>query len=184
MKLKNGYDNLLLLSGISLLMIAVQLVGQFDMVATRQWGILPRSLSTLPHILTAPWIHGNWSHLVNNLAGMWTFSLLCLLQGQRHFILSSCIIVTLGGLLVWCFARHSYHIGASGWIFGLFGVTIANAYFKKRLLDFLIAVGVIFFYGGMIFGVLPTQPNVSFESHFFGFLSGVIASYALRKVHR
>ena len=38
----------------------------------------------------------------------------------------------------------------------------------------------MFFYGGMVFGVLPTQ-GVSFESHLFGAIAGVFAAFTLSK---
>jgi membrane associated rhomboid family serine protease len=38
---------------------------------------------------------------------------------------------------------------------------------------------VLFFYGGLIFGVLPGQPGVSWEGHLFGFIGGVLAAKQL-----
>ena len=37
-----------------------------------------------------------------------------------------------------------------------------------------------FLYGSMVWGIFPTDPDVSFESHFFGALIGVILAIVLR----
>lgn len=146
------------------------------------FGILPGDRESLPFIYTAPWIHGSWMHLTNNLVGMSVFSSLCLIRGNDFFIRASFIIITLTGVLVWFFGRsHSVHIGASGWIFGLWSLSIALAWFQRSFLNIVIALFVAFFYGGMIWGVLPSNPYISFESHLFGALSGIVAAYALTR---
>lgn len=140
------------------------------------FGIRPRQTQSLPCILVSPFIHGSWMHLFNNIAGFIIFAGLALLKSRRFFIYSSVFIVVFGGLLVWLFARSASHIGASGWIFGLWALCIANAYFHRSLVNFCIAVFVILIYGGMAVGLLPTSAAISFEGHIFGAASGVIAA--------
>ncbi len=149
-----------------------------------RFGISPRVVETLPHIYSAPLLHGNTAHLVNNLIGLMVFSSLCLLRGIKFYLWSSFIIITLTGLMVWLFARPAIHIGASGWIFGLWSLTIAMAWFDRRFINIVIAVFVIFFYGGMFYGVLPGRPGVSFESHLFGAVAGVICALLMAKTRR
>lgn len=145
-----------------------------------QFGIYPRNTQSLHHIFSAPLLHGSLSHLLNNLMGLAIFSWLCLLRTVRLYIWSSVFIIAASGLLVWFFGRNAIHIGASGWIFGLWSLSIALAFFDRRLLNILIAIGVIFFYGGMAYGVLPQDPGISFEAHFFGAIAGVIAAWLSR----
>ena len=40
---------------------------------------------------------------------------------------------------------------------------------------------VLFFYGGMVFGVLPTTGFVSFESHLFGAIAGIVTAVFLER---
>lgn len=141
------------------------------------FGILPRDINSLPYVLTSPWIHGGVSHLINNLIGLAIFSWLCLLRSVRLYVWSSFFIIVAGGLLVWCFGRPAMHIGASGWIFGLWSLSIALAWFDRNAKNIFIAVLVVLFYGGMIYGVLPQEDDVSFEAHFFGAVTGVIAAW-------
>lgn len=145
------------------------------------WGIQPRDPHSLLHIFTAPFLHGSTYHLTNNLLGMAIFGSLCLLRGVPFFYRSSLFIIVVSGLLVWAFGRGGLHIGASGWIFGLWSLAIAMAVFQRRVLDIVIAIGVVLLYGGMIFGVLPGRPNVSFEAHLFGAFAGVLYAYLDRK---
>lgn len=142
-----------------------------------QYGLVPRQLNSLPGIYVAPFLHGSLAHLINNLIGLFIFSSLLFVHSLQRYLWSSFFIITLTGLLVWCFGRSALHIGASGWIFGLWALTIATAWFDRRFMNILIALLVVFFYGGMMWGVLPTDPRVSFESHLFGAIAGVVCAF-------
>lgn len=83
--------------------------------------------------------------------------------------------------MVWVAGREHTHIGASGWVFGLWSLCIAMAWVEKSVSSILVAMFVIVFYGSMIYGVLPGDPGISFESHFFGALSGVLCAFFLHR---
>lgn len=169
---------------LCMLMVGVHVINLLTQGMLFQLALHPRDIQSLPFIYTSPWIHGNWQHLINNLLGFIIFSTLCLIRGVPFYIKSSLLIITFTGLLVWAFARGAHHVGASGWIFGLWSLSIALAWFQRNLLNFVIAVFVAFFYGGMIYGVLPNDPLVSFESHFFGAISGVFTAYLMTRKKR
>lgn len=169
---------------VLLVMYAVQLVNALSQGALRVFGIQPREIHALPGVLFAPFIHGSWWHLFNNTIGFVIFSALCLTQGLRFYVKTSAFIVIVGGALVWLFGRQAIHVGASGWIFGLWSLCIALAWFERSVLNILIALGVIAFYGGMIMGVLPGNPYISFEGHAFGALAGVLAAALFGKRRR
>ena len=144
------------------------------------FGILPRETEGIKGILFAPFLHANLEHLLSNSVPMlvltttlyWFYPRIA----TRIFLLS----MIMGGTLVWILARTSYHIGASGVIFSLVGFLTASGIFRKRFKAFLLGLAVFLFYGGIIWGVLPTQPGVSWESHLFGFISGVALAYIFR----
>lgn len=139
-------------------------------------GIRPRNVHHLPMIFTAPFIHGSWQHLLNNLMGLLVFAPLSLFKGARVFYKNSAFIIIVTGLLVWCFARDGNHIGASGWLFGLWSLAIARAFVEKNISNFIIALVVIICYGGMIYGVLPSQKSISFEAHLSGAIAGILCA--------
>lgn len=145
------------------------------------FGIVPRYLESLPGIYVAPFLHGDMAHLLNNLVGLVIFSSLLFVHSLKRYLWSSFFIITVTGILVWLFARSALHIGASGWIFGLWSLLIATAWFERRLVNILIALAVAFFYGGMLYGVLPNDPRISFESHLFGAIAGVLCAFMQSK---
>ena len=99
------------------------------------------------------------------------------MQWGRAVFIKSMLLIWLGaGLCVWVLGRNAMHIGASGIVYGLFGFLVVAGFYSKKLHLLLISLVIAFLYGGMIFGVLPTQRFVSFEYHFFGFVMGVLSA--------
>ena len=166
---------------ISAAMTAVHVIDLFLGGLLKSFGIQPREIGSAYTIATAPWLHADFVHLGSNLAAFVVLGSLVLLQGLRYFVKASALIIVLGGALVWLLGRESTHIGASGWIFGLWSLVIALAWFDRSPRNIAIALAVVFFYGGMVFGVLPTASYISFESHLFGAVAGVFAAFTLSK---
>ena len=133
------------------------------------YGIYPRKADGLAGILFAPFLHGGWSHLLSNSIPMLVLTTV-LFWFYRNLATKVLVLSALmGGTLVWIFARSSYHIGASGVIFALVSFLIASGIFRKKVKALLLAIVIIFLYGGVVWGILPTQAGVSWESHLFGF---------------
>ena len=169
------------IAGVGATMIAVHVANLFTGGYLSNFGIEPREIGGAYTIVTAPFIHSDIAHLGSNLAAFVVLGSLVLLQGLRYFVKASAVIIGVGGALVWLFARTGDHIGASGWIFGLWSLVIALAWFDRSPRNIAIALAVVFFYGGMVFGVLPTEGYISFESHLFGAIAGVFAAFTLSK---
>lgn len=141
-------------------------------------GIQPRSSEGLDGIAWAPFLHGGFPHLISNTIPFAILSALALTGGLRRYLTASVLIILIGGALVWAFAigSNENHIGASGWVFGLFGFLIAAAWFEKRPLSIIVAAAALFIYGGTIlFGFVP-RPGLSWEGHLFGFIAGIVAA--------
>lgn len=170
----------MVIGGICAAMVAVHVAG-WVIPPIRALGIHPRDPQSVWMIVTAPFIHADLAHLGNNLLAFAVLAGVATVRGVRHFLLASLIIIGLGGGLVWLLGRNAIHIGASGWIFGLWSLAIVEAWFDRSPPAIVISVAVLFFYGGMAWGVLPMQPGVSFESHLFGAIAGVVAAYRLRR---
>ena len=144
-------------------------------------GIIPRRIAGLDGILWSPFLHDGFSHLISNTVPFAVLSGLVLVQGVRRWINASVIIVIAGGLLVWAFAigSNELHIGASGWVFGLFGFLVVSAILERKLISIGIGLVALFFYGSTIlFGFIP-RPGLSWEGHLFGFIAGIIAARIL-----
>jgi len=137
------------------------------------FGIFPRTLHGLIGIFTAPLIHGDILHLASNTVpllflGVVLFFFYNQIGGQVFF---RAYFWTNG--LVWLFARPANHIGASGVVYALAFFLIFFGLFRRDFLSIFISVIVLLLYGGVFYGVLPTDPRVSWESHFAGALVGI-----------
>jgi membrane associated rhomboid family serine protease len=145
-----------------------------------QYGVYPLRASGLTGIVMAPLIHGSLSHLFSNTAPLLILGT-ALLYGYPRSAKIAIPVLYLGtGLGVWLFARSAYHIGASGLSFGImfFILTIGVLRWDKRAI--ILSMLVFFLYGSMIWGIFPTKPGVSFESHFFGAVIGVALAILLK----
>ena len=141
------------------------------------FGLLPRTMGGLFGIISCPFIHAGLFHLISN-----SVPLLVLLtvtavffKKDSFYIVTSIII--LGGIMVWLFGRSSYHVGASGLVYGLAGFLISFGVYKKKIIPLIISIIITFTYGiSMLIGLLPIFPGVSWEGHLFGAIAGVITA--------
>jgi membrane associated rhomboid family serine protease len=141
-------------------------------------GIYPRQVFGLIGIIFAPVIHGNYIHLISNALPLLILGTVLFYFYDRIAIPVFLLCYFPTGILVWIFGKPNYHIGASGLIYGIAFFLMTFGFFRKDFGSLLISAIVVFFYGGIIYGVFPTQPGVSWESHFFGALMGLVsASY-------
>ena len=147
-------------------------------------GVYPRTTWGIIGVLTGPLIHGNYLHLISNalpllILGTALFYFYDRIAVRVFFV---CYLST--GLLVWIFAKQNFHIGASGLIYGIAFFLMTFGLFRKDFSSLLISVVVAFFYGGIIYGVFPNQPGISWESHFFGALMGIVSASFYSKRRR
>jgi membrane associated rhomboid family serine protease len=145
-----------------------------------QFGLVPRNWGGLVGVATMPFLHANFTHLLNNTVPL--LVLLTLLAGSRADSRAVVVIVAiLGGLLLWLFGRgHSVHIGASGLVFGLAVFLIVSGLLERRTVPLLVSLLVAFIYGTTLLGgILPWQPGVSWDGHLFGGIAGAAAAWLL-----
>lgn len=162
-------------------LLVVEIINFLTGRTLNQFSIVPRSFSSLPFIFTAPFLHASVQHFISNIVTLCVFSFLVLQFGERKFITLSVGLILGTGLLVWLFGRNAFHVGASGVIYGYFGFLVLAGFLSKRIRLMLISLLVAFFYGTMVWGVLPSQPYISWESHLFGFISGLFLAWFLNK---
>ena len=141
----------------------------------------PRESSGLIGILTMHLVHQDWEHLLSNTLSFTVFSWMILVKNSRYYHRSVISSAILTGILLWILGRDAAHIGASGVIFALFGLIMTNAYITRGLVDVIGALIVFFLYGSLLFGVLPTEPSISWEAHLLGVLSGMAIASLLQK---
>ncbi len=126
-------------------------------------------------------VHGGLLHTVSNTVPLFFLGALTLAGGKRRFWETTVSVTLLSGGLVWLFARGAYHVGASGLVFGYFGVIVARAVIERRITVIAIAIVTVIAYGGILWDVLPLRSHVSFESHVFGLIAGIAVTWLDRK---
>jgi len=144
------------------------------------WGVLPRNAIGLRGVLFSPFIHGDGFHLLHN-----TLPLLVLSTSLFYFYdLISFKVLLYGtlftGLLTWVIGRESYHIGASGVIYLLFGFLSLKGLISKHFRLLAVSFFVIFMYGSMVWYVTPVDYKISWEGHLSGFLTGIAFAFLFR----
>lgn len=160
----------------------IHLVAYLFNISLSQLGVLPRNFSGLIGIISAPLIHGGFSHLLSNTAPLIILGISLFYFYPKQAYASFLVIYIGTGLLVWLFGREVYHIGASGVVYGYVSFLFFNGLFRKDNKSIALSLLVVFMYGGLVWGVLPGMKGISWESHFFGALMGFVASFIFRKI--
>ena len=143
----------------------------------RMYGLRPRSVEGLWGILFSPLLHGNLHHLTANTGALFVLLVVSLSFSRRLTITAILTITFLGGGLVWLLGgSNTVHIGASGIIYGLIGFLLFIGFFRHEWKALFLSLIVFFLYGGLLVSLLRYVPGISWTSHFFGFLSGVLAA--------
>lgn len=150
-----------------------------------RYGILPRHVDSWPGILFSPFLHGSVQHLTANSVPLLIFGGVIAARGLGTFSVVTASGILLGGALTWLFGRPAVHIGASGLIFCYFGYLASLAIFRHTLGSLVISVVCLVLYGGMIRGILPSSPAVSWESHAAGLVAGIlVAAFSAKETRR
>lgn len=153
----------------------------FELDLTRL-GIFPLNLKGLPGIILSPFVHADFNHLFNN-----SLPLFLLATALFYFYSEIAVNISLWtwlltGLSVWLAGRTSWHIGASGLVYGLASFLFFSGIIRKYFRLIALSLLIVFLYGSMVWGIFPeVYKNVSWESHMLGFISGIILAIAYRK---
>ncbi len=143
-------------------------------------GILPRTISGLKGIIFSPLIHGGLAHLASNSIPLLVlgFMMIYFYHAVAYRVLI--MIWIIDGIGVWIIGRESYHIGASGIVYGMASFLFFSGVLRKNRQLLALALAVVFIYGSMIWGMFPYVSDVSWEAHLVGFVAGVYFAYTYR----
>lgn len=170
---------------IAILWLLLFLSALFPLILN--WGIKPRTVSGLIGIVTAPFLHGNATHLIANSLALFVFGLIFLKVEKTRTVYILVPIYLLSGFGTWAIGRAgAVHIGASGIIYGLFGYLVSIGIFRKNFTLILLSILLLFFYGSLLWGIIPifNNPLISWEGHLCGFVSGIITARAQASLER
>ena len=162
------------------LLWVIELIDQVSRSALETYGIHSWDVSSLPSVFVAPLLHDDWAHLMANTLPFAVLGFLVLLGGVPRAGWTTLIVVVVSGLFAWLLSPpYTVTIGASGLIFGWLTYLLVRSVFTRNGLQIAVAVGVLLLYGGVLWGVLPSQPGVSWQAHLGGAVGGVLAAWWL-----
>ena len=146
-----------------------------------RFGLKPRALDGLWGVLTQPFLHESYGHLLSNTFPLMAIGWALLLSGVRVWVFVTAVVIVLGGFATWLVAPSgTVIVGASGLIFGWLGYLLARAYFTRRFKWIFTAIVLLVFFGTLLGSLLPTvDTKVSWQSHVCGLLAGVFVGWLL-----
>lgn len=148
-------------------------------------GIEPRTLDGLWGVLCAPVLHFGWSHLLANTLPLLVLGYVLALSGIGRAVTVTAIVWVVGGVGVWLFGGSNTEVlGASVLVFGWLAYLLARGLFTRHWADLIVGVLVLIAYGSLLWGLLPSDPHVSWRGHLFGAAGGVVAAWATSRTPR
>jgi membrane associated rhomboid family serine protease len=171
-----------LLVGIVAVMWLVEVINTLDSNALDNDGIWARNVDRLWGILTAPFIHASFQHLIDNTIPFVFMGLIIALAGAARLALVTAIVVIVGGIGTWLVSPGGVPtIGASGVVFGYATYLLARGFFNRSALELLtgLIVGVI--WGAALLASVVPHPGVSWQGHVCGAIAGVVAASLLKR---
>jgi len=168
----------------SLFLILLWIIKLIELVSEQDfytYGIYPRELFGLKGILFAPFLHSGMNHLIDNSVPL--FLLMIALFYFYHEIAFKVFILSfiITNMMVWVGARASFHIGASGLIYSFASFLFFSGILRRYPRLVAISLLVVFLYGGLVWGLLPYDMAISFESHIYGSIVGLVLALFYRK---
>lgn len=167
----------------TLFVLVISLIKYYEVtqqVSFSTYGVFPRSLDALTGIFTFPLIHKDYDHLFSNAVPLFVLTAMLYYfykdMASRVFL----FLWIIGGTWLWMGGRPSYHIGASGLVYGLASFIFFSGIWRKWRSMLAVSMIVVFLYGGMIWGIFPWFKDTSWEGHLFGGLAGLLLSWVYR----
>jgi membrane associated rhomboid family serine protease len=148
-------------------------------------GIHARSLTGLLGIIWAPLLHVSWAHLFANTVPVLVFGFLAMASGIGPWIAVTATIWLISGLGVWLISpSNSVTIGASGIAFGWLMFLLVRGLFNRSVGQIVVAMVLLFYWGSVLWGLLPGRTDISWQGHLFGALAGVLCAWLVAKANR
>ena len=141
-----------------------------------RWGIRPRTARGLAGIVTSPFLHNGFAHLIGNTIPFLVLGGFIAASGVARYFQVTLVIALIAGVGTWLIApADTVHIGASGLVFGYLTYLLARGVFERKLTYLFVGLVVLFLYGGVLWGLVP-RPGISWQGHLFGAAGGVLAA--------
>jgi membrane associated rhomboid family serine protease len=148
-------------------------------------GIEPRDPDGLIGVITSPFLHGDFDHLMSNTVPFVVMGLVIALAGALRVVAVTGIVMAVGGLGTWLVApENTVHIGASGVVFGYATYLLVRGFYNRSALELLMGLIVGALWGSALLSGLVPREGISWQGHLFGAVGGVVAARVLATATR
>jgi len=144
-------------------------------------GIFPLHPEGLKGIIFSPFLHSDINHLISNSIPFFILFFALIYYYRKISYTIFFVLYFLSGLAVWFAGRPSWHIGASGIIYALAAFHFVSGIIRNDVRLLTISVVVVFLYGGLIWGIFPIDPRISWEGHLWGAVAGIVMAFYFSK---
>lgn len=161
-------------------MWVVEVINAIDGQRLDSDGIISRHLSGLAGILSAPFLHASFAHLISNTIPFVILGLVIALSGAAQLIAVTVIVALISGLGAWALSPSGTDtVGASGVVFGYATFLMARGAFSRSALQLAVGVAVALLFGVALLTGLAPHDGISWQDHLFGAIGGVVAARGL-----
>ncbi|WP_319503171.1 rhomboid family intramembrane serine protease [uncultured Draconibacterium sp.] len=181
MEKKIFFHSLLFPALFVLLLWLVKIVELTSGLSFVEFGIFPRHINGLQGILFSPFIHSDFSHLISNSLPFFILGFMLIYFYRRISYRIFFLLYILSGISTWLMGREAWHIGASGVVYALAAFHFVSGIIRSDVRLLTLSAIVVFLYGGLVWGLLPIRPEISWEGHLSGAIFGVALAFYYRK---
>lgn len=181
MEKKIFFHSLLFPAVFVLLLWIVKIIEQTSGLSFVEFGIYPRHINGLQGVLFSPFIHSDFSHLISNSLPFFILGFMLIYFYRRISYRIFFLLYILSGISTWFMGREAWHIGASGVVYALAAFHFVSGIIRSDVRLLTLSAIVVFLYGGLVWGLLPIRPEISWEGHLSGAIFGVAMAFYYRK---
>jgi membrane associated rhomboid family serine protease len=175
-------DGLIVLAGIVALMWVLEAINTIDSNHLSSDGIYARDIGRSWGIVTAPFLHVSFQHLIDNTVPFLFMGVIIALRGAARLLVITALIILIGGVGTWLISPSGVStVGASGVVFGYATYLLARGFFDRNFIELLIGALVGVVWGGALLNSLLPHGSVSWQGHLSGAIGGVVAAWFMAR---
>jgi membrane associated rhomboid family serine protease len=175
-------EGLALLVAIVALMWIIEVINTLDANQLNRDGLYPRNFEHLWGIVTSPFLHASFAHLIGNTIPLVFMGVIVALRGAARLALVTLIVIVVGGLGTWLISpANEVTVGASGVVFGYATYLLTRGIFNRSLLELVMGAVVGLVFGGVLLASLVPHTGVSWQGHACGAVAGILAAWLLAR---